>query len=105
MPVRSGSARMRAVATASAIAKLMPTPPTGDIACAASPMNSKPSRYHLRSLLSCISSSFTSSQLAMAFVRAASHGAISATRSRSTCTSPLRICESVPLPMRYPHWK
>ncbi len=52
---------MRAVATASATARLMPTPPTGDIACAASPMHSTPSEYQRRSRLSCTSSSFTSS--------------------------------------------
>ena len=37
---------MLAVATASWIARLMPTPPTGDMAWAASPMQSSPGRYH-----------------------------------------------------------
>ena len=59
--VRSGSARIRAAATASATARLIPTPPIGDIACAASPMNSKPSVYQRRSRLSCTSRSLTSS--------------------------------------------
>ena len=42
----SGSARMFAAATASCTARLMPTPPTGDIACAASPMQRSPGRCH-----------------------------------------------------------
>ena len=41
-PVRSAGARIRAAATASCTARLMPTPPTGDIACAASPMQQQP---------------------------------------------------------------
>ena len=41
----SGCARMLAAATASCTARLTPTPPTGDIACAASPMQSRPGRY------------------------------------------------------------
>src|ERR1700680_1352911 len=45
-PRRSGSARILAAATASCTARLMPTPPTGDIAWAASPMHNRPGRYH-----------------------------------------------------------
>ena len=41
-PPRNRGPRMRAAATASWIARLMPTPPTGDIACAASPMQQQP---------------------------------------------------------------
>ena len=61
VPARSGPASIRAAATASATARLMPTPPTGDIACAASPINSRPSVYQRLSRLSCTSSSLTSS--------------------------------------------
>ena len=43
---RNGSASSLAAATASWIARLMPTPPTGDIACAASPIHKSPGRYH-----------------------------------------------------------
>ena len=50
-----------AVATASWIARLTPTPPTGDIACAASPMHSRPGRVHRFSRLIATVSSFTSS--------------------------------------------
>src|SRR5258707_10358775 len=39
----------RSVATASWIARLMPTPPTGDMACAASPIHSNPGLDHARS--------------------------------------------------------
>ena len=42
VPVRSGSVSMLAVATASCTAMLMPMPPTGDMAWAASPMQSRP---------------------------------------------------------------
>ncbi len=38
--------KILAAATASCMARLIPTPPTGDMACAASPMHSKPSVYH-----------------------------------------------------------
>ena len=48
-PRASGAARRFAAATASWIARLMPTPPTGDMACAASPMHSRPGRHQRRS--------------------------------------------------------
>ena len=38
----SGPARMLAAATASWMARLMPIPPIGDMACAASPIASRP---------------------------------------------------------------
>jgi len=45
-PSRAGGGpRMFAAATASWTAKLMPTPPTGSITCAASPSNNRPGRY------------------------------------------------------------
>ena len=59
---RSGAASRLAAATASWIARLMPTPPTGDIACAASPMQSRPGRYHCRRRSTVTVSSLTSSQ-------------------------------------------
>ena len=43
-PFRRGSHNRFAAATASCTARLMPTPPIGDIACAASPINSRPGR-------------------------------------------------------------
>ena len=49
-PAQSGTDNIFAAATASWIARLIPTPPAGDIACAASPMHSKPGRCHRRSL-------------------------------------------------------
>ena len=61
-------------ASASATAKLIPTPPTGDIACAASPITNNPSLYHLRSRFNCTSSSFTSSNEVRAGPRVASQG-------------------------------
>ena len=51
-PRRSGSASSLAAPTASWTAMLMPTPPTGDIACAASPMHSRPSVCQRLSLFS-----------------------------------------------------
>ena len=42
----SGAASRLAAATASCTAMLMPTPPIGDIACAASPMQIRPGRHH-----------------------------------------------------------
>ena len=55
-----------AAATASAIARLMPTPPTGDIACAASPMQSTPLACQRRKRSSRTSRTLTSSQDVMA---------------------------------------
>jgi hypothetical protein len=48
-PARSRAARTLAAATAAWIARLMPTPPTGDMAWAASPMQRRPDRYQRRS--------------------------------------------------------
>ncbi len=63
VPARSGAARRLAAATASCIARLMPTPPTGDIACAASPMHSRPGRCHCARRSTLTVSSLTSSQV------------------------------------------
>src|SRR5437773_2300482 len=61
-PSRSGAASRLAAATASWIARLMPTPPTGDIAGAASPRQSTPGRNQRASRSTRTVSSFTSSQ-------------------------------------------
>ena len=58
-------------ATASWTARLMPTPPTGDMACAASPMQSRPGAHQVRSRSTVTVSSLTSSQLVSASQRPA----------------------------------
>ena len=68
----TGAASMLAAATASWIARLMPTPPTGDIACAASPMQSRPGRYHCRRRSTLTVRSLMSSQLASSPTRSCS---------------------------------
>ncbi len=55
-PARSPPVKRFAVATASWIARLMPTPPAGDMAWAASPMHSNPGRCHCRRRLICTDS-------------------------------------------------
>src|SRR5699024_12746184 len=64
-PTRRSSdlASIRAAATPSRTARYTPTPPSGDIACAASPMHSKPSRCHLVSRFILISKHLTSSHV------------------------------------------
>ena len=62
-PLASFAASRLAVATASWTARLTPTPPIGDIACAASPMHSNPGRVQRFSRLIATVSSLTSSQL------------------------------------------
>src|SRR6202000_1740833 len=59
--VLCGDASGVAPATASWTARLMPPPPAGDMACAASPMHNSPFVYQRRSRLSRISKSLTSS--------------------------------------------
>ena len=80
VPALSGAARRLAAATASCTARLMPTPPIGDIACAASPMQSRPGRHHCRSRSTVTLSSLTSSQLFNSPTRSARNGDISTTR-------------------------
>ncbi len=65
---------MLAAATASWMARLMPTPPSGDIACAASPIARKPSRHHVFSRLTCTSRSLTCCQSVSSSARAGSTG-------------------------------
>src|SRR5699024_6426517 len=63
LPESKGFASIRAAATPSRTARLTPTPPSGDIACAASPMHSKPYRCHLVSRFILISKHLTSSHV------------------------------------------
>ena len=58
-PRANGPARIFAAATASWTARLMPTPPTGDMACAASPIASSPGLHQRVSRSSETESSFT----------------------------------------------
>ena len=62
-PRAIGPARMLAAATASWMARLMPTPPIGDMAWAASPIASRPGRCQRVSRSSATVSSWSSSQL------------------------------------------
>jgi hypothetical protein len=62
-PESSGAASRLAASTASWMAKLIPTPATGDMAWAASPMQSRPGRYQRVSRLAWTVSSRTCSQL------------------------------------------
>ncbi len=83
----------------------MPTPPTGDIACAASPINSNPSVYQRRSRFSCTSSNFTSSNEVTSGSRPASQGTSDATR-RCIASMPSALSRaSLPLGMTKAHWK
>src|SRR5919107_1432477 len=59
LPSSRGLASAFAAATASWIARLIPTPPTGDMAWAASPMHNSPGRCQRLSLSSDTDSSFT----------------------------------------------
>ena len=90
---RMPGASIRAVATASCTARLMPTPPIGDMACAASPISSTPGAYQRRSRSTRTLSVLTSSQSVISPTRSASGGACCATESRnrgrpSSCTVP-----------------
>ncbi len=73
-PRSSQGSRMLAAATASWMARLMPTPPIGDMACAASPMQSRPGRYQRSSRSTATVSSFTSSQLRSSWTRSLEGG-------------------------------
>ena len=82
VPRRSGPASRVAAATASCTARLMPTPPTGDIACAASPMHSRPSTCQRLSRFSRTSRCLTSSIDVRASTRSARSGISAATSRR-----------------------
>src|SRR5262249_4429087 len=93
VPSLSGRQRMFAAATASCTARLMPTPPTGDIACAASPMQRSPVRYQRSSLSTATVRSLISSQLLSASSRPANSGT-SRVRFALKAASPTRRSSS-----------
>ena len=69
----------------------MPTPPTGDIACAASPMHSRPGRYHCAQPVDLTVSSLTSSQLAQLAARGRAATARPRRWRRGTPSSPCAL--------------
>ena len=71
---RSGEVRMLAAATASWTARLIPTPPIGDMACAASPMHNSPARYHRRRRSTRTVRSLISSQSRSSLMRSRANG-------------------------------
>ena len=79
----SGRHRMLAAATASCTARLTPTPPIGDIACAASPMQSRPGRCQRSSRSTATVSSLTCSQSLSSSTRSANAGMSRATLRRN----------------------
>ena len=95
VPFRNGPESMLAVATASWTARSTPTPPIGDIACAASPMQSRPGRYHCCRRSTLMVSSLMSSQLASSWTWSWSCGATSTTDARKA-SSPLALMSSMP---------
>src|SRR5215218_56588 len=82
-PFFSGPVRIFAAATASAMARLMPTPPTGDMACAASPMQSSPGLCQRRRRSACTERSLTAFQSCSSSVRSARSGIVSPTDRRN----------------------
>ena len=98
-PSRSGIQSRFAAATASWIARLIPTPPTGDIACAASPMQSSPGRYHWRSRSTFTVRSLTSSQSRISPTRSAANGTSAATEARKASSPRRRTSSAAPLGM------
>ena len=98
-PARSTGPRIRAAATASCTARLIPTPPTGDIAWAASPISSSPSAYQRRSRSSRTLSSLTSSKEARASARSPSQGTSSG-QPRPERGDPRRPAAARPGPCR-----
>lgn len=102
-PARNGAANRFAVATASWMARLIPTPPTGDIACAASPMHSSPGRYQRSSRSTRTVSRLTSSQPRISPMRSAAYGAAWATLVRNASIPSALIHSKVPFGMTIPH--
>ncbi len=96
-PRASEAANKLAAATASCTARLMPTPPMGDIACAASPITSKPGRHHSSSRSTVTVSSFTSSQLWIAWSTPVVSGPTSRTRVLNASIPSLRKRSAPPL--------
>jgi hypothetical protein len=91
-PCRSGDVKMLAAATASWTARLMPTPPIGDIACAASPMHNRPGRDHRRNRSTRTVSSLISSQSVSSPTRSRVNGIRAAISSRNDGNHALPDC-------------
>ena len=85
-----GSARIVAAATASAIARLIPTPPTSDMAWAASPMHNNPGLCQRGSRLTCTSRIFLMSSHEVKDSTEAS-GTSSATAERSVQSAGMQL--------------
>ena len=102
-PERKGPASRFAAATASWMARLMPTPPIGDIACAASPMHNRPGRYHSRKRLTFTQRSLISSQLCSSVTRSFSSGASSTMSARKACSPRCRTSSAPPFGMTKAH--
>ena len=96
-PESSNGARMRAAATASCTARLIPTPPTGDIACAASPMHSTPGACQRRSRSRRTSRCFTSAMDPIPVTPAAASGKSCAASARKASRPRARTASSAPL--------
>ena len=91
--------RMLPAATASWIAMLIPTPPTGDMACAASPMQSSPGRHHCFSRSICTVRSFACSQSAISATRSAAQGRSRASVARNAGNPARRTSSAAPFGM------
>lgn len=100
-PRARGRASRRAAATASCTARLMPTPPTGDMAWAASPMHSTPGACQRRRRSMRTSRCLTSSIDAIPETSSASSGIIEAVSARRACTPRARSAASVPFRPMY----
>jgi len=79
------------------MAKFTPVPPIGDIACALSPMHSRPGRCHRRSRLVCTDSRWMSSQPARLPTCAASAGITRPIVCRNRSTPAARTSSAAPL--------
>src|SRR2546430_2570465 len=81
----------------------MPTPPTGDMACAASPMQRSPGRYHLCRRSTRTLSKLTSSQSRSSVTRSPTKEAMVVMLVRKASSPRARICSIAPLGITYPH--
>ena len=102
-PVLSVCQSKFAAATASCTARLMPTPPTGDMACAASPMHKRPGRNHWRSRATATVKSFASSQVRISFTRSRRRGSTRTISARSAFRPFARSLSMLPLAMTNAH--
>ena len=96
-PSRAGGGpRMFAAATASWTAKLMPTPPTGSITCAASPSNNRPGRYQRGTRLASSGSYAVWTRSWSKSMRSASQGSSACTVTWTGSSPATRRRENVP---------